>query len=106
MKVLPPGLLDDAVGRLKQEFQPEAIYLFGSHAWGQPNEDSDVDLLVVVRQSSERATERMRRAHRCLANLGVSKDVVVQTRAEFDRYRHLPVSLQYQILQRGRKLYG
>jgi uncharacterized protein len=30
------------------KFQPERIILFGSYAYGQPNEDSDVDLLVIL----------------------------------------------------------
>ena len=91
--------------RLKDEFQPEQIFLFGSHAWGAPTEDSDVDLMVIVRESSERAISRMQRAHHCLGDLDMSKDVFVQTRAEFDRYRHLRASIQHQILQLGRKLY-
>ena len=31
-----------------RRFQPERIILFGSYAYGTPNEDSDVDLLVVM----------------------------------------------------------
>ena len=106
MKTIPSGLLEKAVERLKAEFQPEQIFLFGSHAWGTPHHDSDVDLMVIVRDSSERAIRRMQRAHHCLGDLDLSKDVFVQTRAEFDRYRHLHASIQHQILHRGRKLYG
>lgn len=106
MKTIQPGLLDEAVELLKKEFQPEEIYLFGSHAWGTPHDDSDVDLMVIVPESSERPIKRMQRAHHCLGDLDMSKDVFVQTRSEFDRYRHLRASMQHQILQRGRKLYG
>jgi len=35
----------DAVAR---EFRPQKIVLFGSHAYGQPTSDSDVDLLVIL----------------------------------------------------------
>ena len=31
-----------------QAFRPEKIILFGSYAYGVPNKDSDVDLLVVM----------------------------------------------------------
>ena len=89
VKTIPAGLLETVVERLKTEFQPEEIFLFGSHAWGTPHDDSDVDLLVIVPASSERATRRMQRAHHCLGDLNLSKDVFVQTRAEFDRYRNL-----------------
>ena len=29
-------------------FHPQQVILFGSHAYGQPTEDSDVDLLVML----------------------------------------------------------
>jgi len=106
VKTIPPGMLDKAVERLKAEFQPEEIYLFGSHAWGTPTDDSDVDLMVIVRQSSEKSIRRMQRAHRCLTGLGFSKDVLVPTRTQVDRYKHLRASLFHQVLAKGRKLYG
>src|ERR1051326_901283 len=31
-----------------KKFKPERIILFGSHAYGKPNRDSDVDILVVM----------------------------------------------------------
>ncbi len=34
--------------RIAREFKPQRIILFGSYAWGTPNEDSDVDLMVIL----------------------------------------------------------
>jgi predicted nucleotidyltransferase len=34
--------------QIVEQFQPEQIILFGSYAYGQPNQDSDVDLLVIL----------------------------------------------------------
>jgi uncharacterized protein len=31
-----------------ERLHPEKVILFGSHAYGRPNDDSDVDLLVVM----------------------------------------------------------
>jgi uncharacterized protein len=106
VKIIPQGLLETAVERLKAEFQPEEIYLFGSHAWGTPTEDSDVDLMVIVPSSEERPIRRMQRAHLCLSGMGFAKDVLVPTRAQVDRYKHLRASLFHQVLAKGRKLYG
>ncbi len=36
------------VRAVAERFQPERVILFGSYAYGQPNADSDVDLLVVM----------------------------------------------------------
>lgn len=34
--------------QIRMEFAPQKIILFGSHTWGNPDIDSDVDLLVVL----------------------------------------------------------
>jgi predicted nucleotidyltransferase len=34
--------------RIAEEFNPDKIILFGSHAYGAPKEYSDVDLLVIM----------------------------------------------------------
>lgn len=33
---------------IAERFSPEKIILFGSYAYGRPNQDSDVDLLVIM----------------------------------------------------------
>lgn len=106
MKLLDEHLLQTVTQRLVAEFQPEQIWLYGSHAWGQPHEDSDVDLLVVVPQSDETPIRRSQRAHRCLRGLRMPKDVLVETRQEVDRVKELKTSLENTILSRGRRLYG
>src|SRR5438132_11147889 len=34
--------------QVAEHFQPDKIILFGSHAYGTPHEDSDVDILVIM----------------------------------------------------------
>lgn len=106
VKTLQTDLLDEAVERLKAEFLPEEIFLFGSHAWGAPHDNSDVDLMVIVPSSDERPIRRDQRAQKCLGRLAVPADVLVRTRREVDRYQHLRASLFHQVVHQGRKLYG
>lgn len=105
MKILPPSLLNEMTRRLVAEFQPEQVILFGSHAWGTPSEDSDLDLLVIVSASDLTPTARAARAFRCLRGVHVPKDILVKTRAEAERYRHVPASLESEIFERGEVLY-
>ncbi len=106
MKTLDENLLATVTQRLVAEFQPEQVWLYGSHAWGAPHESSDVDLFVVVPHSEETPIRRSQRAHRCLRGLRMPKDVLVETRREVERVKELKTSLENAILSRGRRLYG
>jgi predicted nucleotidyltransferase len=106
MKALDRDILDEIVRRLVAEFQPEQIYLFGSRAWGEPEEGSDYDLYVIVSKSEEKPIERMIRAQGVLGGLGISKDILVKTRSEADRFRNVRASLEYKIFHEGKILYG
>lgn len=104
-KKITPALLKEMTRRLVAEFHPEQVILFGSYAWGKPNRDSDVDLMVIVQASNETDYARMVRAYDSLSGLGVPKDVFVKTRAEFERYIDVYASLQNRIRERGQVLY-
>ena len=43
-----------------------AEVFYPAHAWGTPDEGSDLDLVVVVPDGNDPSIQRMRRAHRCL----------------------------------------
>jgi predicted nucleotidyltransferase len=106
MHTLEPSILDEMVRRLVAEFQPEQIILFGSHAWGEPTQGSDIDLFVIVPGSDERPIDRMHRAYRCVSGFDLPADVLVKTRAEADRYRNVRASLEYKVFHEGKVLYG
>ncbi len=98
-------ILQEMTRRLVAEFQPCQIYLFGFYAWGKPNEDSDVDLFVIVPDSDETRRDREVRARYCLRDLPIAKDVLVKTQSEVSRFSHVYASLECEILERGVKLY-
>lgn len=62
MEAILPTLREEVVRRLVDEFHPESICLFGSHAWGKPNKASDLDLLLIIAQSNEKPIQRAVRA--------------------------------------------
>lgn len=98
--------LAEVVGRLVEAFQPERIYLFGSHARGEEEPDSDYDLMVVVPASDLPGYKRDQLAYQALQGVGVAKDVLVWTRGEFDARLHLVASLPATIEREGRLLYA
>lgn len=40
--------VQDLIYQIRDRFRPEKIILFGSYAYGEPVEDSDVDILVIM----------------------------------------------------------
>lgn len=103
--LLTDVLLQEAVQRLVDVFAPEQIILFGSHAWGTPTADSDLDLLVIVAESALSDYERAVQGHRALTGFPMAKDIVVKTRAEFDFLGGVRASLEYKIAHQGIVLY-
>ena len=99
-------ILEEITERLVAEFQPQKVILFGSHAWGQPREDSDVDLLVIIAESTETPMQRGVRARRVLRNINVAKDILVETQMEIEQFSRVYASLESEILERGVRLYG
>lgn len=45
---VPMSVIRRYAREVAQKFEPEKIILFGSHAYGKPHADSDVDILVVM----------------------------------------------------------
>jgi predicted nucleotidyltransferase len=50
--------IQELAGQIAKNFQPEKIILFGSYAWGTPNPDSDVDILIIKDTDNPRKTAR------------------------------------------------
>lgn len=105
VKTLDPNVLEKVAQRIVAVLQPERIVLYGSHAYGQPDEDSDVDLLVIVSGSSLPPHKRAIKAYRALRGLFFPAEVKVVTRAEFDRRSQWTSSIERVARERGTVLY-
>jgi uncharacterized protein len=110
MALLDPEQLEvtltEIVKRLREALSPVAIYLFGSYAYGTPHAHSDIDVLVVVENSTLDAYSRDAIAIKSLRGIPVSIDVQVYTREEFNRRSSLPVSFERTIRSKGRIVYA
>ena len=92
--------------RIADAIHPDRIILFGSRAWGNPDESSDIDLFVVVSHSDQPSYRRAVPVYRALRGIGVPVDVIVQTREEVERGRTVKTSLVRKVLEEGKVLYG
>ena len=100
------GKLLEVVRRLVEVYAPERIYLFGSTARGETDEDSDLDIMVVVPDDTPAALRSAGRAYQALWGVGVAVDVLIWTRSAFDERLHLNASLPATIVREGRLLHA
>lgn len=98
--------LEELVSRLTQVYAPEKIYLFGAHSNNQPDEDSDYDVLVEVKESDERRDLRCRKGYENLFGFHKPVDLLVFTTAEIEERRHNPSSLVHAILEKAVVIYA
>ena len=104
----PPRVTDDLLrqiaDRIVADFSPQRIVLFGSHASGQADPDSDVDLLVIM-DSDEPPAARSARVSRSCRPRYLPMDIMVRTPQEVAaRLRGFDPFLE-DILTHGRTLY-
>jgi uncharacterized protein len=105
--------IQEATKRLVEAYNPLAIYLFGSYAWGQPNEDSDLDFMVIVSDKINTDFTYLRQKRRKVdeefyinENLNFPIDILVNTESKFFKCSNHPSTLQFKILNEGKKAYG
>jgi predicted nucleotidyltransferase len=93
-------VLAEAIGRIVAGFRPQRIYLFGSRAWGCPQESSDYDLLIVVEDGEDerRLTGRIQLS---LWGLRAPFDIIVRTRSWWKDWSDAPCSLEERIATEG-----
>jgi predicted nucleotidyltransferase len=96
--------LREAVAQIVDSVHPEMIILFGSHAYGKPDDGSDLDLLVVM-DTDELPHRRAIPLRKLLRNLGVPKEIIVRTPEEFRRFRDVVGTVIYPAARYGRVLY-
>ncbi len=99
-------IIDEVKNRLVKTYDPIAIYIFGSYAWGTPTKDSDLDLVIVVDKSDEKSYKRPISGYKALRGLNISKDIIVYTKEEFDRRSKEITTLVYKIKEEGKVLYA
>lgn len=98
--------LAELVHRLVGAFQPERLYLFGSRGRDEADPDSDYDLLMVLTRLEEPAYRIAQQAHSLVWGLGISADILVWSRAEFERRLPLKASLPAIVTREGMLLHA
>ena len=105
MKELSQELIKKITNRLKDALQPLKIYLFGSHAYGDADEDSDIDLLVVIPDTNQSRHDLALKGRANLRDLIIPMDLIVCTHSEIEKWENVKCTLIYTVMRKGRLLY-
>jgi uncharacterized protein len=89
--------------QIAEQFKPDRIILFGSYAYGTPNEDSDVDLLVVM--PFEGYAFRQSVTIREKIRVGFPLDLLVKTPQKIQERLELGDFFIQEIFEQGKTLY-
>ena len=95
--------IHDVSERIAQQFAPDRIILFGSYAYGAPNEGSDVDLLVVL--PFEGKPYRKAAEIAAAVHAGFPLDILARRPDDVERRYREADPLIREALDRGRVLY-
>lgn len=99
--------LSEIVRRLVADYRPEKIILFGSYAYGEPTEDSDLDVLI-VKETSDRLIDRIFTVHEIVTDAyhHIALEPLVLTPDEINQRLRIGDQFIAEILDRGEVLYA
>ncbi len=108
MITVTEDLLNAIIELIVRAVDPEMVILFGSHAQSLEGADSDIDLIIIERESFGPARSRRKESlkiRRALSAFGIAKDILVYSEQEVDEWRNSPDHILTDALHNGRCLY-
>ncbi len=84
-------IIKKIVDILVEKYQPDKIILFGSYAWGNYTEDSDIDILIIKETDKKRRVDRFVEVQSLIYGQGIKIPVtpLVLTKEEWQERLNL-----------------
>jgi len=98
--------IEKIVRQVVAAYQPEKIILFGSYAYGVPDTDSDLDLLI-IKKTSERFINRLTNVRKIVSdpNRSIPFEPIVLTPDEVEQRLAIGDQFIEEIITKGEVLY-
>jgi len=106
MALTNEALISEAGRRLAEAAPGARVILFGSHARGEAQPDSDLDLLVIEPDDVPKRRAESARLRRELRGLDVALDVIVISAKHAEEWGHFEGTMLNEALSEGRVLAG
>jgi len=98
--------IEEIKKRLIATYNPLQIYIFGSYAWGLPDEESDIDLMVIVPASDNpKIHQRGYEGNLALKDLDFPKELIILTKEEFETRSNNKNYLAYKVKHHGKCIF-
>ena len=102
--MIDSALIERITRTIVERFRPRRIVLFGSHARGDADPDSDLDLFIEM-ESDKRPPERTKEVSRAFGLRDWPMDIFVYTPEEAERFRKIRGTLASIVAAEGKVLY-
>jgi predicted nucleotidyltransferase len=97
--------IEQIKNKIVSELRPQKIYIFGSYARENADEESDIDILVIM-NTLLNPHQRNLQVKRLFPRRSFSMDAFVYTPEEALRYQNIPGTVLNSAVTRGKLLYG
>jgi predicted nucleotidyltransferase len=97
--------IEDITQQIVTKYKPEKIILFGSAARGEIVPDSDVDFLIIKKETPHYGADRIRELSRMIER-NVPLDLLVYRPEEFEARLKMGDPFLKAIIKEGKVLYG
>jgi len=100
-------IITEIVDRILKGYKPKKVILFGSYAYGEPTDDSDIDLLI-IKNTDKRPIDRWVEVKRLLRDISRTVPIapLVYTEKEIEQRIAIKDFFIQEILEKGDVLYG
>lgn len=99
-------IIGEIVEKIKENYNPERIILFGSYAYGNPTKDSDIDMLI-IKKTDGRPIDRRIQVRRLVGlKEPIAFSPIVLMPSEIDYLCKIGDPFIKEILEKGEALYG
>jgi predicted nucleotidyltransferase len=97
--------IESITSQIVEKYKPEKIILFGSASHGKFTSDSDVDFLIIKKDTPEYGADRIRELSRII-DRNVAVDFLIYRPEEFEKRLKMGDPFQKIVLREGKVLYG
>jgi len=91
--------------RVSEEITPVKIILFGSFSRGDFDEDSDLDLMFIIKDDNNSIKDTQYKINSLLKDRTIPLDILVYYESDIEKKKNIIGSLPYEVVKEGEVIY-